>query len=70
MAIDTTDKTLYTGDGERVFVVVLETRSDYPPVHGTAQPRQLAEDDITTMTLNDAAALVALGRVRYFEGKQ
>jgi len=56
---------LYTGDKHRVHVIILETDDDYPPVEGTAQQRRLAEGDITTMLLDDAARYVAEGKARY-----
>ena len=62
---DTEPIRLYTGDPRRVYVIILETGDDYPPVEGTAQPRRLADGDITTMLIDDAARYVAEGKARY-----
>jgi len=62
---DTEPVNLYKGDKRRVYVVILETGDDYPPVEGTAQKRRLSEGAITTMLIDDAARYVADGKVRY-----
>lgn len=61
MTIPSTDR-----DG-RVYVRILETRSDYPETHGEQGKRTLRVGEITTFEPWFAAALVAVRRAEYYD---
>lgn len=50
-----------------VLVRVLETRYDYPPIEGTDRPRYAAVGDLIHVTEEQAAELLAYGRVERYE---
>lgn len=55
-------------DKRGVWVRILETRHDYPPVIGTDEERRYISDgDLTEFTDEDAAAYVKAGLVEYYD---